>query len=162
MKILLAYIGLSLLLFSCQQDDEFDCSTNEPNRNNSSITIGQGLWGDIWFWKGDFMPICASGTISSVERSVYVYELTSNDDVEFIYASGGFFTSINTNLVGTTTSNSAGFFEIELEPGSYSIFVKEGDNFYANRWTSEGINTVKVTENKVSELLFNITYEATY
>jgi hypothetical protein len=162
MKIKLAYIGFVLLLLSCQQDDEFNCSNNEPERNNSSVTINQGLWGDIWFWQGDFMPICASGTISPVERTVYVYELTTNDEAELNYASGGFFTSINTNLIGTTTSNSRGFFEIELEPGTYSVFVKEGDNYYANRWTSEGINPVTVTENEVSELLFDITYEATY
>ncbi|XOV92170.1 MAG: hypothetical protein ACFHWX_18415 [Bacteroidota bacterium] len=62
---------ISFLIISYQNDNELDCYEKiEPKRNGDMVTIEQGIWGDIWFWEGDFMPICPSGTISPVERTI--------------------------------------------------------------------------------------------
>jgi hypothetical protein len=65
---------------------------------------------------------------------------------------------VKTDLIATTTSNSKGFFEVYLAPGIYSVFVQEGDSLYANRGTADGINTVTISEEQVTELLFEINY----
>ena len=135
-----------------------------PERNDDNVTIDQGIWGDVWFHEGDFMPNCPSGTITAVSREIRVHVLTTRDDV--VVASDvyfPFYSEINTELVATTWSGSDGFFEVELPPGQYSIFVVEDTLFYSGRGDGVGnINPVEVFENEVTEILFNINYEATY
>lgn len=156
---------LFVLLASCNIETETDktCFSNSyPPSNIGKLTIEQGLWGDIWFWKGDFMPGVSSGVICQVERTVYIYERTTFDDVEQISYSP-FYSEISTNLVATVTSNSEGFFQVELEPGTYSIFVMENGNFYSNLFGSGGeIFPVEIEPGSVTAVQFDITYQAFY
>ncbi|MDZ7765838.1 MAG: hypothetical protein U5K00_15710 [Melioribacteraceae bacterium] len=32
------------------------------------MTISEGVWGNVWFWEGDFMPGSPDGTITPVIR----------------------------------------------------------------------------------------------
>lgn len=159
-----AYLTLIAFLSSCSGTNiglEKNCyQESDPPRNIEKVNINQGLWGDVWFWSGDFMPV-GRGEICQVQREILVYELTTREDVEQIGFSA-FYSKINTQLVNKTTSGIDGFFQIELPVGTYSIFVKEGDDYYANSWTPIGINTVTVSENEVVDLLVNIDYEATF
>ncbi|QED36678.1 hypothetical protein FK178_02645 [Antarcticibacterium arcticum] len=148
---------------SCSVDSkpESNCySQTNPPRNNQKVSIEQGLWGDVWFWSGDFMPV-GRGTICQVKREVYVYELTTNADVEQIGFTP-FYSAINTNLVAMVESDSDGFFQVELEPGDYSLFVKEDGKFYSNFHSSTAIFPVTINSNQVSEVRFDVTYKATF
>ena len=154
---------LILVTLSCSKDSEskLNCYTETyPPSNSHKVTIKQGVWGDVWFWSGDFMPV-GSGEICQVKREVYVYELTTFSDAEQIDDTP-FFTGINTKLVTVVASDSEGFFQIELKTGNYSLFVKEDGKFYSNSFKSNGIFPVTIELDKDNEVRFDITYKATF
>lgn len=158
--ILMCLVGI---LISCDDAPEpkLSCySESDPPRNTEKVTIEQGIWGDIWFWSGDFMPI-GRGEICQVVRKVLIYELTTIEEVDKVGYTP-FYTEIHTNLITSVYSNNQGFFQVELDPGTYSVFVEEEDKFYSNLFSSQGIFPVTVESGKVSELRFDITYEATF
>ena len=157
------FLGLIMAVTLSCKSEELSTTCyyeTDPPRNNQKVTIEQGIWGDIWFWSGNFMPV-GRGEICQVNRKIYIYELTtSNDAIQVSYTS--FYSEINTILLTTVESSLDGFFQIELEPGDYSIFIEEDGNFYANNITSNGISNVLVESGKVSEVMFNITYKAVF
>lgn len=71
-------------------------------------------------------------------------------------------TAINTKLVTIVESDNEGFFQIELEAGNYSLFVKEEGKYYSNLFDSNGIFPVNIDLDQVSEVRFDITYKATF
>ncbi|MGC1632590.1 MAG: hypothetical protein WA749_10815, partial [Gelidibacter sp.] len=88
-------------------------------------------------------------------REVYVYELTTRSEAEQIdYTS--FYTGISTKLVTVVASDNDGFFQIELETGNYSLFIKEDGMFYANVFNEIGIFPVTIETDNVSEARFDI------
>ena len=132
-----------------------------PERSDGKVTIEQGIWGDVWFWEGDFMPICGSGTITPVSREIRIHELTNLDDVIRAPEDPTFYAEINTALVVTTWSDRDGFFEVVLPPGKYSVFVVEDTLFYANRFDGVGnIFPVEVYDGQATGIQFDITYKA--
>ncbi|MBX2991451.1 MAG: hypothetical protein KF749_09795 [Bacteroidetes bacterium] len=145
------------------------CSCNDvgeqilvPPDSQTLPTITQGVWGIVYFWKGDFMPGGPPrGTITPVSREIYVYEATRSDQV----VSEGivFYQRINTRFVTKTKSNRSGFYQVALPPGKYSFFVKEGSLFYANYWDGEGhILPGAVYADSLTNVRIDITYEATF
>ena len=153
-----------LILTGCEGAPLSDSECTEqpdPNANLEKVTINEGMWGNVWFYKGDFMPGCPTGDITSVARKIYVYETTSTDQAK-PKGTGPFYTDIETELITTTTSSDSGFFELQLAPGTYSLFVKEDDAFYANGIKDGMINPVTVTSDSVTKVQLDITYQATY
>lgn len=152
-------------MLSCTKEPEPESicySEDYPPGNIENVTIDQGLWGDVWFWKGDFMPV-NFGTICQVRRTIYIYELTDINDVVKAEPYSPFYSTINSHLVATTESDVTGFFQIKLDPGSYSLFVMEDTLYYSNLFDGHGaIFPVHVESGKVSEIRFDITYDATY
>lgn len=160
-KIYLILITCLLLACDSEVEPKSTCYTEtDPPRNSHKVTIKQGVWGDVWFWSGNFMPV-GRGEICQVERQIYVYELTTYDDVERIDYTP-FYTAINSQLVAVVESDLEGFFQLDIEPGSYSLFVKEEDNFYSNLANASVIFPVEVKSNEVSEVRFDITYKASF
>ncbi|MCI0563968.1 MAG: hypothetical protein MN733_36295 [Nitrososphaera sp.] len=132
----------------------------------SLATISQGVCGYVHFWEGDFMPGPPpghSGTITPVQRTVVVHmpTLLNGDVVQAGY--GPFYSSISTQRVATISSNKNGFFETELPPGSYSIFVVEDSLYYANGFDGEGyILRFTVMQDSIVAMNINITYRAAF
>jgi len=80
-----------------------------------------------------------------------------------MYFGGTFFTKINSELIATIQSDKDGFFQITLNPGKYSFFVKIDTFFYSHGWDSEGdIMPATVTINNVIKRQIDLTYNATY
>jgi hypothetical protein len=136
--------------------------------NSEKVTITQGVWGNVWFWEGDFMPrtveesSTSGGTITPVIREIYVHKLTTINDVE-PNSFSTFYSHINTEIVSVVTSDDTGFYQIQLPAGTYSFFVKENDEFYANLFFEDGrINPVVVEENTVTKKQIDITYRASF
>lgn len=134
-----------------------------PDRNPDQVTIDQGLWGDVWFWEGDFMPGTATGTVSAVAREIAVFELTNQADVVYFPDGSRIIHRILTDEVARTASGADGFFQLALPPGEYSVFAVEGEGYYANLFDGQGnILPVTVTEGAVAEVLVNIDYLSTW
>jgi len=104
------------------------------------------------------------GTITPVVREVYIYQATALQDVvPSSNSEGQFFSSINTELITLVTSDSTGFYQAQLPTGTYSVFIKENEEFYANHFDADfTINPVTVEENKTTKLQIDITYAATF
>ncbi len=149
-------------LFSCKEsptENEF----KYPPDNEYKVSISQGVWGNVWFWEGNFMPIIdpSRAKVTPVVREIFIYEATNDSMVEPPY--GTFYKNINSNLIATTRSDADGFFQISLAPGKYSFFVKEDTLFYANLWDNEGhIQSAIVVENNVTKRQIDINYNAVY
>ena len=141
------------------------CNPGYPPDNSGKVTITQGIWGDVWFWRGSFMPNSHNGTITAVAREMRIHEITRLDQVDQFPYTATFYTAIHTALVATVHSDEAGFFQVELPPGRYSLFSVEdvlGDTlFYANEFDLDlNICPVLVEEGKVTHTRFAITYAA--
>ena len=91
--------------------------------NQSKVSISQGVWGTITLREGECSPTSRRCRQFPVQREVCIYELIRVDQIDD-YVS--FVSSeIEKYIVATTTCDEEGFFELELEPGYYSMFVRE-------------------------------------
>jgi hypothetical protein len=150
----------SALLMSCTQ---LGIAPGDPHDTSDQVTIAQGIWGNVWFWEGDFMPTWPphAGSVTAVERDVWVFEATRFDSA--IGSPGGFYQQVLTRLVGRTRSNARGFFQIALPAGKYSIFVSEGNQLYANGSDGAGhLCPGTVEPGGVTRVQVDINYKATY
>jgi len=159
---------LFLFLFVFEGCDNFlsDNGNKLPPDNQYKVTIQQGVWGNVWFWEGDFMPTTdnsSGGKITAVERNIYIYEATRFDSVIRDSIRYPFIKSINSNFVDEITSDKDGFFQINLPPGKYSFFVKEDSLFFANESDGDGyLMSAEVSEDKVTKRQVDINYNAVY
>jgi hypothetical protein len=154
--------GLLLILTACDDDHNCSCPCDPgPPSCRTGITIAQGVSGHVWFWQGDFERIPPTGHLSPVYREILVYELTDLDHVASL--APAFYSEIHTQRVAETRTDACGFFEVALPSGRYSLFVQEGDLYYANTFDSLGnIQTVTVDSATVSQQRIDITYEARF
>jgi len=165
-KIPLPILFLLTLLFTfgCKENSVSIETPGLPD-NEYKVTIDQGAWGNVHFWEGDFMPMYdpeTGGTISPVVRDIYIHEATTTSMVDKVEYSA-FYTKINSELIGVVQSDKDGFFQIKLEPGKYSFFVKEDSMFYADLWDRHGyILAAEVKKDSVTQVEINIRYKATF
>lgn len=133
------------------------------------VTIQQGVWGDVFFWEGDFSltynTFGPSGTITPAVRTIYVFEPTTKDDVEhsvdrsLTYGNSySFYTKIRATLVDSVMSDETGLFQLSLRPGQYSLFLRESTLFYSPN-VPYGL-TVLVEPNVVMQTRLNIKYKS--
>ena len=164
-------IAVFLMLFTAC--DKEPAGVFEPGANENTTGISQGVFGLVLFWEGDFMPTCPEGEwggeIYPVVRDVCIFEAVLHGDVEWTYVEiqPGVYTHLATaipsDLVKVVKSDTKGYFEAELPAGRYSIFVKEGGYYYANRVDGEGyVFPAEVVEGGTIGVKFDITYMATY
>lgn len=162
-KILIPILFLFSLLFSSGCEDTV--SPEELIDNERKVTINQGAWGSVRFWEGDFMPMydeSTGGTITPVVRDIYIHVAT-NDDMVDREGYGGFYSSINSELIAIIQSDKDGFFQIELAPAKYSFFIMEDSLFYGSRLDGEGyIEAEEIFKDSTTQLSLDITYKATY
>lgn len=115
-------------------------------------SITQGVYGTVIERYGDWMP---GSTADHGERpiacDVYVYEYTMLSDfggsVSVYYPD-----AMPKPFVTKTTSDSKGFYEINLAPGTYSIFLLEDGKLHANGCDDYGgINPITINSNEKLE-----------
>lgn len=148
------------LVAALQACSDLGTGVPTPPDTSSQITITQGVWGNVWFWSGNFMPGSATGTITPVRREIFVYEATRWDSVERD-VSGRFYRAIHSKLIAHTESNSTGFFQVSLPSGKYSFFVLEDSRYYASEGDSVGdYSSATVLPKTVVKRQIDITYSA--
>ena len=130
----------------------------QTNRNPA-----QGITGKVLWFEGDLMPGIDKEPVEGipVKREIYIYKPTLPSQAEAL--DQVFYTEIQTELVKKTTSDAQGNFRAGLEPGKYSVFVKEPLGLFANRFSGEGyINLVEIREQQVTGIEIRIDYMAAY
>jgi len=104
------------------------------------------------------------GTITPVVREIYICRVITVKEMSNSHAAqprGDFFSLIPAKLVARTSSDKKGFYQLELPPGSYSIFVKENNAFYANKFDGERrITPFEVLPQTVTRMPIDITYKS--
>lgn len=128
----------------------------------SALCQRQGIRGKVFWLSGNQMPGPDREMAPNlgIKREIQVYEITTLQDVE---QQGAFFSNIKTRLVATGESREDGSFKVKLQPGKYSVFVKEDKGLYANLFTSNGeINPVTVSSRKYTWISITVDYEAVY
>jgi len=118
----------------------------------------QGVKGQLFWVNGNL----ASGSEKKhipqqgMIREIFVYELCTPSDVEL---EEGLFVKVHTKLIARGFCKVDGSFKIKLEPGRYSIFVKEDEGLYANVFNNENhISPVTVLPKKYSWITISINY----
>jgi hypothetical protein len=162
----IAPFAIATLLFGLTNSCEYLTGAPSPQADPDTIpSIKQGVYGTVSFWKGNFMPTyptTSGGSITPVVRKIVVHIPTTMDFVDAVDYST-FYRAISTPEVGSTMSNSKGFFQIELPPGRYSFFIVEGSLFYASGSDGYGyLWPATVFKDSLTRLELNITYMATF
>lgn len=124
----------------------------------------QGIKGYVRQVTGNQMPSpdLPPAAPKGIKTTVYVYQKTAIGQVE---RSGTepFYTAVKTKLVRTVQTTGKGYFFVSLPVGSYSLFTKVGNRFYANSFDADNnIAVVEVTKGKVSEVNIKMDAGATY
>ena len=166
LKILQVFL-FTLILVGCKEDDEVVTPIQPLPDNQHKVTITQGVWGDVLFLEGDFMPSYGAhsngGTIKPVEREVFIYEAAKYVDVVGDTLRPYFLYKIDTKFITKTVSDKDGFFQVSLDPGLYSCFVKEDSFYWAGGGDGNGVYmAVNVKSNLVTKTQINIDYKAVY
>ena len=122
-----------------------------------TLTITEGVYGTVVERYGNWAPIIGSTHelgFRYLQRAVYVYERTNCQDLGD--ASGwGRLTpdNIPTRLIARTRSSRSGFFQIQIPPGEYSIFILEEGKLYYHITDGEGgIQPLTVEPGETTEI----------
>ena len=155
MKKLRKY-SLFIFLFSVI----FSCKTPQVMLSQG---VSQGLTGTVLWYEGDLMPGIDKDPVEGkpVAREILIYELTSLKQAKV--RDDYFYYDLETRLVKTVLSDKEGKFVVELEPGIYSVFVKEERGLFAKRFIQGGhINPVEIHSNELVTIRIRVDYEAAY
>ena len=127
------------------------------------IKKGQGIVGNVYMISGDQMPSpdIKREPPKGIKTKIYIYELASTEQVEHA-KEPSFYNFIRTKLVKIVESDEKGYFKTSLAAGTYSLFVKKDDLFYANLFEGNRINPVIVPEDMFAHIDFQISYNAVY
>ena len=136
--IILAFLSIITLMTACKK---------EPS-------ITQGVYGTVIERYGDWMPgSTADHGDRPVACDVYVYEYTMLSDFDGVYSVHIPLDAMPKPLVAKTTSNSKGFYEINLAPGTYSILLLDDGKLEAGSgWDAYGgISPITINSNEKLE-----------
>jgi len=151
-----AIIIFLFFMASCDKNSEESNSNVNINElieiNLKKITIDEGITGTLYQKEGNCMPpiIDENSTCKTfpIKRKILVYEYTKTSQVD---GYGPVFNAISTRKIAETESDYLGFYEIKLSPGTYSVFILEKGNLYANLFDGQGgINPVEITNDSLS------------
>ncbi|MBW0178686.1 hypothetical protein [Sediminibacterium sp.] len=155
MRNILFVLFFAILTFSA-------CSSAKKTQKGE---IEQGISGLITEIKGNQMPKVgvAPATPKPVSTTLYVYEPTHISQVKPLETGSPLYTTINRKLVASVLSDSLGRYSVALPAGTYSVFVKKGDYFFANMFDRENnIQLVSVDSGKITPLNILINSGASY
>jgi hypothetical protein len=153
MKYFLSLAAISTFIFACTATARF--------------TGQQGISGKVVWLEGNLMPGIGDTTYRErlagipVQRKLFIYEPATSADAVKTSESEVLYSEIHSKLIKDVETNSDGTFQIELDPGRYSIFTLEEKGLFANIFDGEGIiNPVTVEAGKFTEIQIKVNYKA--
>ena len=103
-------------------------------------------------------PVVPKGIVTTV----FIYEPTNISQVRRL-GTAATYTAIATKLVASVDTDSTGKFTIALPVGSYSVFIKQGGQFYANLFdTNNNIALFTVEEGKLTMVNLAVSSNASF
>lgn len=120
----------------------------------------QGINGTIKWFQGNMMPGPDKPTIrgQGVVREIYILPLVKSQDLT---DQGPIYKEIPFEPVAKVRSDENGNFFVILEPGTYSIFTRETDGWYANLIDGQNrIHPVEVVQGAFTNVNIEINYMA--
>jgi hypothetical protein len=151
--ILFFLFTASLVLLAC----------SSVKKTDSSL-ITQGITGQVTEQTGNRMPMkdAMPETPKGVVTTVLIYEPTHISQVSR-EGTAPVYTAIHTKLVASIDTDSTGSFTVALPVGNYSLFVKQGKNFYANLFdTNNNIALFAVEEGKLTQAKLSVSNRASF
>ena len=100
----------------------------------TALLQDQGLEGVVRRRAGNHMPAPGHhiGPPAGVKATVCIFTLT-NDSQTIKTPGTGWYSAVRTHLIRQIETDDSGRFRITLPPGTYSVFTKKGNLFYATR-----------------------------
>ena len=127
-----------------------------------------GISGTVYRLSGNHMPAPnrrahpfadsarTSGVRPGVKATVCIFPLTADNQVirpTGAGASSPYYKAVLTHLIRQVDTDDKGYFQVALPPGTYSVFTKNGDLFYATqRDEKNNIAPVKVLSGKITRV----------
>jgi hypothetical protein len=97
-----------------------------------------------------------SGARAGVKATVCIFPLTADNQVIRAAGTGSsspYYKAVLTHLIRQVDTDDKGYFQVALPPGTYSVFTKNGDLFYATqRDEKNNIAPVKVLPGKITRI----------
>ncbi|MBI2283355.1 MAG: carboxypeptidase regulatory-like domain-containing protein [Bacteroidetes bacterium] len=129
-----------------------------------SSVVTQGITGRITELTGNRMPMkdAEPDLPKPLLTTVFIYEPTHISQVTRT-GTEPVYTAIATRLVASVETDSTGHFTVSLPVGSYSLFVKQGDRFYANLFDNNNhIALFPVEEGKLTQANLSVSNRASF
>ena len=136
-----------------------------PHKAQTAIILPkQGIVGTVLQLTGNRMPAKNAKPIlpRGISAEVYVYQKTNITQTER-FGGGATYSAIHTRQITSITTDSAGKFMVLLPVGSYSLFIKKQNRYYANSFdANNNINVVVVDRDKLTNVTLMDTEGATF
>ena len=169
MKVSLLFLFLVLITISCHKNNssQSGCNIQEVISDNSKkVTIANGIWGTVSSMEGNCMPTVPPSTNTCkncpVQRTLKIYQYATQSDVITNDPYKIFFDSCTTLFVAQVNADQNGFFQIDIPPGHYSIFIVENGKLYANSLDGQGgLSPFVFTTGKLN-INLTMTYKAVF
>ena len=124
----------------------------------------QGIIGQLTELSGNRQPSpdAVPAKPRGVSGTILVYEPTNVSQVTRV-GNSSLYTAISTKLVASVETDSTGMFIVALPVGSYSLFVKQPNGFYANLFDSNNnIALFMVEEGKLTTANMVVSNKASF
>lgn len=123
----------------------------------------QGISGTTVWVEGNRMPGPETKIPAPdpVQRWVYVTHVVNMDELPAMV--DGLYPALPVEPIDSVQTTKKGAFTLSLPAGTYSLFTREEDGFFANTFDQDGnVNPVTVQENKIQNITIEINYKAVY
>ena len=144
----------AISLAACTGITDVECSTEGVTCGGADrVSIQQGVWGEVLDVEGDAMPGSEPRLrVRPLSRLVYVFEPITEAQLNRSAQQSPYATEVNARVVAITTSDNHGFYEVELEPGTYTVLMKTLRGWYVPIWDElHPVQTVTVVEGNVAQ-----------
>lgn len=90
---------------------------------------------------------------AGIKATVCIFQLTADTQVIPLGPGSPYYRTVLTPLIRQIETDDKGHFQVSLPPGTYSVFTKKGDLFYASRRDEKNhIAPVKVLPGKMTRV----------
>lgn len=138
------------------------CNSVPPGQQRK-ISLSTGVWGVAKAYDGDFMPTVAQwslipkakpcrGTISPIRGEIGIFTSITQQEASWSWS-----VPAVRSPIATVSTDWGGFFEVSLDPGTYSIFLRKDTGWYVSMGSGDNppiFNKVIVLPGRMTE--FNI------